>query len=315
MSDQQSTGVMLWWASLCVISAINICAWLADAIKGKRAVIAGGSTSVAVWRLQLVLSALFVIGCAFRSVLPRAEGQRICLYDSWLSNAFLGRTVATVAELSLVAQWTLVLREYAKGVGLKIGITLSRFLLPMIAVAEIFSWYTTITTNFIGSVFEESLWAATASLVAMVLIWVWQRSRRAAPRPFSLQFLTAAIALNVAYVVFMCTVDVPMYLARFRSDQARGVRHLTVAEGWRDSQTRRIVTRRWEDWRQEIPWMSLYFSAGVWISIALCRAPVLAKPAGVVGAAIGGDTDDDDDDGGLTEAGKGATLAFIDVFS
>ena len=38
-----------------------------------------------------------------------------------------------------------------------------------------------------------------------------------------------------------------------------------------------MVTRRWEDWREEIPWMSLYFSAAVWLSIALVRAPPLAR--------------------------------------
>jgi hypothetical protein len=44
---------------------------------------------------------------------------------------------------------------------------------------------------------------------------------------------------------------------------------LTVQDGWRDAHVRRIQTRRWRDWRDEIPWMSLYFTAGVWISIAL----------------------------------------------
>jgi hypothetical protein len=72
----------------------------------------------------------------------------------------------------------------------------------------------------------------------------------------------------------MCTVDVPMYALRWRRDEARNARYLTVAEGVADAWQRRIVTRRWEHWREEIPWMSLYFSAGVWISIALMRAPL-----------------------------------------
>jgi hypothetical protein len=33
------------------------------------------------------------------------------------------------------------------------------------------------------------------------------------------------------------------------------------------------MTRAWRDWVDEMPWMSLYFTAGVWISIALVRAP------------------------------------------
>jgi hypothetical protein len=58
-----------------------------------------------------------------------------------------------------------------------------------------------------------------------------------------------------------------------RADDAAGKTFLTVREGIVDSATRRVVTRRFEDWRDEMPWMTLYFSAGVWISISLIRAP------------------------------------------
>jgi hypothetical protein len=33
-----------------------------------------------------------------------------------------------------------------------------------------------------------------------------------------------------------------------------------------------VVTHRWVDWKEEIPWMSLYFSAGVWVSIGVAQA-------------------------------------------
>jgi hypothetical protein len=32
---------------------------------------------------------------------------------------------------------------------------------------------------------------------------------------------------------------------------------------------RRVMSRRWEDWRGEVVWMTLYFSFGVWVSISL----------------------------------------------
>jgi hypothetical protein len=49
----------------------------------------------------VLLSGAYVFGCAFRSILPRADVQRICLFDTWLSSVMIGRSVATVAELSL----------------------------------------------------------------------------------------------------------------------------------------------------------------------------------------------------------------------
>src|SRR5206468_9257647 len=42
------------------------------------------------------------------------------------------------------------------------------------------------------------------------------------------------------------------------------------SEGLRDASTRWVVTHDLAEWRDEIAWMSLYFSAAVWASLALC---------------------------------------------
>ena len=266
MIAEASPAVIAWWITLSAISAVNIVLWIVVAWRWMRA----GSAAVDPpgGRWQLVLAALFVAICAFRSFLPRAEGQRICLYESWLSSALWGRSVATVAELSLVAQWTLVLRDWAARTRAPLTAVLSWFLLPLITVAELCSWYTTLTTNFIGSVMEESLWAITATLTIIGLVAVWPRLNWRSRR-----FILPIGLAVAAYVVFMWSVDVPMYWSRFAADQARGKTYLGIGEGFVDAQRRRIVTRRIEDWRHEIPWMSLYFSVGVWISIGLMRAP------------------------------------------
>jgi hypothetical protein len=169
-----------------------------------------------------------------------------------------------------VAQWTLLLREAFRGSGASFGAIVSRLTLPLIAIAEVFSWYATLTTNFIGSVVEESLWATTSALMTLSFVRLWWRSSLGRRR-----LVRVAFALNVAYVAFMLMVDIPMYLSRWRADQAAGRAYLSVAEGWTDALHRRVITRRWEDWWQEMPWMSLYFSAGVWLSMALVRAPAL----------------------------------------
>jgi hypothetical protein len=41
-----------------------------------------------------------------------------------------------------------------------------------------------------------------------------------------------------------------------------------MVDVWR----RWIVPYRWDDWRSEVPWMSLYFTFGVWGSIWLVYA-------------------------------------------
>lgn len=225
-------------------------------------------------RLQLLLSAPFVFGCAFRSIFPRADVQRICLIDSWLSSVAVGRTVATLAELSFAAQCALLLRVLAVEARNPVALGISRMIVPLIAIAETFSWYAVITTNYIGNTIEESTWGLVAMLLIAGLAMVRARllgSIRA--------FVGQAIWICAGYVVFMFTIDVPMYFGRWRSDTAAGTRYLPLAEGIRDAATRWVVTFRIEDWRWEMLWMSLYFSFGVWISVSLIRAPYPAALA------------------------------------
>jgi hypothetical protein len=82
--------------------------------------------------------------------------------------------------------------------------------------------------------------------------------------------LIAAILGIVLYLAFLVTVDVPMYLSRWKEGLADGSRLLGVLEGLRDVRTRWVVTHDIAHWKGEIAWMSLYFSLAVWASLALC---------------------------------------------
>jgi hypothetical protein len=67
----------------------------------------------------------------------------------------------------------------------------------------------------------------------------------------------------------MLAVDVPMYFARWRHARRSGIRYLSLTEGLTDALQRRRVAYRWSEWRPEVPWMSLYFTVGVWLSLCL----------------------------------------------
>jgi hypothetical protein len=77
--------VAIWWSFLLVVSAANIALWLAlhRHFRGRTPDWRGGMLRV---ELMVLLCAAYVFGCAFRSVLPRADVQRICLFDTWLSS-------------------------------------------------------------------------------------------------------------------------------------------------------------------------------------------------------------------------------------
>jgi hypothetical protein len=64
-----------------------------------------------------------------------------------------------------------------------------------------------------------------------------------------------------------------MYVSRWQADEASGRQYLTFSQGLHDAWSRRVITFSWQEWRSEIPWMSLYFSVGVWWSLALVLIP------------------------------------------
>jgi hypothetical protein len=263
-----ASGVVVWWTVLCAVGVVNLCGWQRSAIVLARRKPSAGRSAHTIRQWQLLLSAVFVLGCGFRSLFPRADVQRLGLIDSWLSSVLVGRSVATVAELCFMAQWALLLHTAARDAGSRFGVAISWLLVPLIAVAEVCSWYAVLTTCYLGNVIEESIWAFTASLLLVGCLTVWSRCR-AARRPF----LAAALMLGVIYVLFMCTVDVPMYVSRWQADEIQGREYLSLSQGLEDTWSRRVVTFAWEDWRTEIPWMSLYFSVCVWWSLALVHAP------------------------------------------
>jgi hypothetical protein len=174
--------------------------------------------------------------------------------------------VATVAEMAFMAQWALVLREGTPAGTRDLGWWVGRILVPLIAVAEGFSWYAVLTTNFIGNVLEQSTWTLASALVVAGAV---KRLRPAWSEWRSFAQTTAGMI--VPYILFMSVSDVPMYFRRWQIDQARGRSYLSLLDGVRDASLRVVVTRRWDLWHDEIAWMTLYFSAGVWVSLWLVR--------------------------------------------
>lgn len=152
------TGLSLWWLGLCTVSVLNIGLLARLWMKHLKKSHISNREAYAVQRRQLTLSTPFVLGCAFRSFLPRADGQRISLVDSWLSSVLVGRTVATIAELCFAAQWANLLETFARPARENRIVSFSKLLFPAITVVEVFSWRGVLTTNNFWHFLEESIW-------------------------------------------------------------------------------------------------------------------------------------------------------------
>ena len=259
-----SNPLAWWWSLLTLVSGINIAVWfvLYYQIREQPTGSLGSTSSI---QLMLVLCAAYVFGCAFRSLLPRADVQRICLFDTWLSSVVVGRSVATVAEICFAAQWAIMLYQLGTLTGADTTLNAAWVIVPLILIAECFSWYAVLTTHYLGNAIENSIWAVAFFAVGVGLC-------RLLPEFDGLvRVVLAGTIVGIAgYLAFLMTVDVPMYLGRWRAEAAEGSRRLGPLEGLRDVSRRWVVTHDFAEWKDEIAWMSLYFSAAVWASLALC---------------------------------------------
>jgi len=259
-----SNPLAWWWGLLTTVSGANIAVWFL-LYRQLHEQPTGGLGSTSGIELMLLLSAAYVFGCAFRSFLPRADVQRICLFDTWLSSVVVGRSVATVAEICFAAQWAIILHQLGTMTGADTTLNAAWVIVPLILIAECLSWYAVLTTNYLGNAIENSLWAVAFFMVGIGLC-------RLLPEfdgPVRLALVIAIVGI-AGYLAFLMTIDVPMYLARWRAGVAGGSKLLRPLEGLRDVSTRWVVTHDLAEWRGEIVWMSLYFSAAVWASLALC---------------------------------------------
>jgi hypothetical protein len=259
----KSVAVVSWHALLRANAVVSAALLLMTAVMLTRAHAGNGPS----WRLQLALCATYVLGCAFRSILPVYDIPRIVLVDSPLSSVIVGRSVATVAELCFACQWALMLHEIASLTGSPLGWLVSLAVLPLIALAEAFSWYAVLTTEQLGHAIENSIWGVSAALIVASLLATGPRRIAELYPP-----MIAWCVGGAAYIAFIFFVDVPMYWSRWRADRAGGHRSLSIAGGLTDVRDRRTVSYRWEDWKSEMLWMSLYFTLGVWCSLSLAYA-------------------------------------------
>src|SRR4051812_15906687 len=215
-----SNPVSWWWGLLTLVSGVNIAVWfvLYRELPLQPAGAAGGTSGIG---MMLLFCAAYVFGCAFRSFLPRADVQRICLFDTWLSSVMIGRSVATVAEVCFAAQWAIALHQLGTMTGADTILNAAWLIVPLILIAECFSWYAVMTKKYCGNAIENSIWALAFFIVAIGLC-------RLLPEFHGAVRVTLVVAIIgiAGYLAFLATIDVPMYLARWRAEVANGSRPL-----------------------------------------------------------------------------------------
>ena len=244
----------LWVGALGALAALNIGVWLWVA--------RSGLVQTAYAETQLVLSGIYVAVCAFRSLFPRVDLERVCLWDSWLSAIVLGRTLATVAEVCFAVQCALFVQRLSEVAGLPLLALGAQAFVPLAVVAQTVCWIAVLSLNHAFHAVEEVLW----SVIFLILSAATGAAAVFVDGPVRLWLVAVAVAYAGGAVLTLA-VDVRMYLRRWRTYAACA--RLPLAAGLRDSGSRRLPQFAWAVWREEAPWMTVYFSVGVWTSLAM----------------------------------------------
>lgn len=246
----------LWWRFLCAIAVINILVWMA-----------------AIWvrsdmqdfsLAQPILSGIYVMVCAFRSLYPRIDLERYCLFDTPVSSVVLGRSFATIAEICFSIQCALLINNLGVLLGSSAIIYISYLIVPIIVVAQVFCWYAAMTLKHFWHGAEELAWLVMVSLAAICFL---EGISRLTGFYQVLMIIGLFSCVGSAYI--MLYLDIPMYLSRMKDSSRLGLKYLSVKEGINDALSRRVQTSDWEVWKKEALWITPYFTVGVWLSIGM----------------------------------------------
>ncbi len=250
-----------------LVSALNITVWAYLAYYVLRS---DFTAHPARWQINAMvsLSAVYVFVCAFRSVIPRGDLPRLSLFDVWYASIPVGRSAATVAEICFVIQWAIALHYLGRLTNERFSQIAAYVIVPLIVLAEAFSWYAVLTKNALFNAIENSIWGITFFLIIISLM----RMRRGFNRMIRHVIDLVVLGLG-AFIVFLVTIDVPMYIERWLAQDAS--MYMGLVEGLQHAWDPWLVSQDITHWAKEIPWMTLYFSLAVWSSLGLILVAIL----------------------------------------
>merc|ERR1712018_357666 len=133
--------------------------------------------------------------------------------------------------------------------------TLPKILPPAICAAQILCWFGVLTTNQLFHVFEESIWAETFAMIIPLLVKLSRMPENSGRQ----KKLLACVIIYVIYVMYMLLVDIPMYYRRYAENNELGVQYLSLREGVYDAMSCKMVTAKYEVWKEDAIWMIGYF--------------------------------------------------------
>lgn len=269
MSNDNKLG-WIWWIILFIISVGNT-----TYITKHYAI-----NDLSPFEKKITLFAItYALICTVRTTFPKKDLARTCFFDTRLSYPLFGRAIATIAELCftklLVSIFGKIFNDINKQQNnlSKISSKLIKIIFPTIILAQIFSWMGCLTKNNLWNATEESLWTFSFLILLVISISTYNNmfllentTKNESIKTFLLYFIFA----SVIYIGFMMWVDIPMYLNRSKKYK-HPKKKISLLGYVKDMAQCKKVTKSYNDWKDDMPWLTGYFTFAVWSSILMVK--------------------------------------------
>ena len=241
----------IWWLSLTIISLINIYVILLQYKNSNN-------------KKLFILAFIYVIVNAYRAIWPRIDIERICFFDTKLSTPLIGRFFATIAELCYIKLFIIVLKKIIiKTKYYNYYNVILNIVFICIVIAEILSWCGCLSKYQLFNAFEEILWALSAFIIIIICIF----SHKDIKNNKYKNYLLIIAIFCIIYFIFMIFIDIPMYIKRNKKIIIN--KKDSLKDQIKDMNKCYKITKNYNIWKEEIPWLSGYFSFGSWSAILL----------------------------------------------
>lgn len=213
-----------------------------------------------------LLAGYFVLVNSIRSIWLRHDNNRTCIFDSIMSSPLLGRSITTFSELAFVLLVILITKQIINkdNHNPQLNIALN-IIFVIIVVAEVFCWTGCLSHNQYWNMLEESSWTLSSIILIIVFAILYVNNTN---KTIS-KFLYVAFLSCMVYITYMIKVDVPMYYKRGDSNLTEEYKKKTLLQKVYDMYKCKRISKSNEDWDEEIPWMTSYFTFGSWLSLGL----------------------------------------------
>lgn len=211
-------------------------------------------------------SCMFIMACSIRSIFPRIDGYRVCMFNSWISYPLVGRILATFGELAFVYQLTLVTKIFARKFNCYKIYNTMNIVMGLIFIAQIFCWYGVLFQRNMMHVIEESIWMITMLSIGYSYFYFYSLTR--------CKLFVYAFLISIGYTLFMIFIDIPMYYNRYLISNDRYLisnhpEYKSIYNTINDISCCKTISSSYLIWKDAIPWMTGYFIGATFLSIKM----------------------------------------------